>query len=77
MVTGWVSNPKFGGIKSSREKGRPTPHPKGRSYKGKTMCKGKFLIIAALLALSACGTVDGIGRDISGGANRVAGWMGG
>lgn len=41
------------------------------------MCKGKFLIIAALLALSACGTVDGIGRDISGGANRVAGWMGG
>lgn len=39
----------------------------------------KLLLIAALTALtaslSACGTVDGIGRDISGGANRVAGWF--
>ncbi|MDO8882152.1 MAG: hypothetical protein U0934_06375 [Pseudotabrizicola sp.] len=31
---------------------------------------------AALMALSGCATVEGIGRDISGGANRVAGWVG-
>lgn len=28
-----------------------------------------------LLLLAGCATVEGIGRDISGGANRVAGWM--
>lgn len=26
-------------------------------------------------ALAGCATVDGIGRDISGGANRVSGWL--
>ncbi|MDR0809650.1 MAG: entericidin EcnA/B family protein [Gemmobacter sp.] len=26
--------------------------------------------------LAGCNTVDGVGRDISGGANRVAGWFG-
>ena len=31
---------------------------------------------AALTILTGCGTVEGIGRDISGGANRVAGWIG-
>lgn len=31
--------------------------------------------LAGTMVLSACGTVDGIGRDISGGANRVAGWL--
>jgi predicted small secreted protein len=39
----------------------------------------KILILAAMVSLTAlagCGTVDGIGRDISGGANRVAGWLG-
>ncbi|MEH7826909.1 entericidin EcnA/B family protein [Gemmobacter denitrificans] len=36
----------------------------------------KLLLIAALAAVSGCATVDGIGRDISGGANRVAGWIG-
>ena len=39
----------------------------------------KFLIpavLAALTMLSGCATVDGIGRDISGGANRVSGWLG-
>ncbi len=35
------------------------------------------LILAVLLGLAGCGTVDGIGRDISGGANRVSGWIGG
>ncbi|MGB3281024.1 MAG: entericidin EcnA/B family protein [Pseudorhodobacter sp.] len=29
-----------------------------------------FLLLLA--ALSACGTIDGIGRDISGASNRVA-----
>lgn len=33
------------------------------------------LILAALLGLAGCGTIEGIGRDISGGANRVSGWM--
>ncbi|WP_210114908.1 entericidin [Pseudotabrizicola sediminis] len=31
---------------------------------------------AALTLLTGCATVEGIGRDISGGANRVAGWVG-
>lgn len=37
----------------------------------------KLLITALAVAtlLSGCATVDGIGRDISGGANRVAGWF--
>ena len=34
-------------------------------------------VLLALLALAGCATVEGIGRDISGGANRVAGWLGG
>ena len=37
------------------------------------------LAVAPLLgwavALTACATVEGIGRDISGGANRVNGWI--
>jgi predicted small secreted protein len=36
----------------------------------------KLLMIAALAALAGCNTVDGVGRDISGGANQVAGWLG-
>lgn len=40
------------------------------------MWKRKILLIAALAALAGCNTVDGIGQDISGGANRVAGWVG-
>lgn len=36
----------------------------------------KNLILTALLvALAGCATVEGIGRDISGGANRVNGWI--
>ena len=35
----------------------------------------KLMIVVLLTALSACATVDGIGRDISGGANRVNGWI--
>lgn len=31
-------------------------------------------ILLALL-VSGCATVDGIGRDISNGANRVSGWL--
>ncbi|MFN3846591.1 MAG: entericidin [Paracoccaceae bacterium] len=33
-------------------------------------------MLAGLMALSGCATVEGIGRDISGGANRVSGWIG-
>lgn len=36
----------------------------------------KLLWIVALATLAGCNTVDGIGQDISGGANRVAGWVG-
>jgi predicted small secreted protein len=40
----------------------------------------KLLVIAALAgafgALAGCNTVDGIGQDISGGANTVSDWLG-
>ncbi len=36
----------------------------------------KLVLMAALLALSACNTVSGVGQDISSGANHVAGWIG-
>ena len=37
----------------------------------------KHFLTAALIALSltACNTVDGVGRDISGAATRVGGWF--
>jgi predicted small secreted protein len=35
----------------------------------------KLMLIAVLAALTGCATVEGIGRDISGGANRVNGWI--
>lgn len=38
---------------------------------------GKLILMVLLVALASCGTVDGVGRDISGGANRVQGWLGG
>lgn len=34
-----------------------------------------FLLVAVLLTLAACNTVDGVGRDISGGAQRVGNWF--
>jgi predicted small secreted protein len=34
-----------------------------------------WLVLGLLSALSACGTVDGIGRDISGASNRVSDWL--
>ena len=34
-----------------------------------------LILLTALAALTACATVEGIGRDISGGANRVNGWI--
>lgn len=34
-----------------------------------------LMVLAALAALSACNTVDGVGQDISGGANTVANWF--
>ncbi len=35
----------------------------------------KLIALALLALLSACNTVDGVGQDISGGANRVAGFF--
>lgn len=35
----------------------------------------KLMLIVMLAALTGCATVEGIGRDISGGANRVNGWI--
>ncbi len=32
-------------------------------------------VLTALLAVAGCATIDGVGRDISGGANRVSGWL--
>lgn len=32
-------------------------------------------LIVATLALAGCNTVEGVGRDISGGANVVRGWF--
>ncbi len=38
----------------------------------------KTMLVAALLAaLAGCNTISGVGQDISGSANRVAGWIGG
>tara|TARA_R110002072_G_scaffold300166_1_gene477056 strand:+ start:2344 stop:2472 length:129 start_codon:yes stop_codon:yes gene_type:complete len=34
-------------------------------------------LLLATLAVSGCNTVEGVGRDISGGANVVRGWFGG
>ena len=36
-----------------------------------------IMVVAILAVLAGCNTVAGVGQDISGGANRVAGWMGG
>ena len=36
-----------------------------------------IMMMAVLAALAGCNTVSGVGQDISGGANRVAGWLGG
>lgn len=35
----------------------------------------KLVLILVLTCLAGCATVEGIGRDISGGANRVNGWL--
>lgn len=40
------------------------------------MTKGLWLALSvAVLALSACNTVEGVGRDISGASNIVRGWF--
>lgn len=36
----------------------------------------KFLLVATCLtALAGCSTVEGLGRDISGGARTIQGWL--
>lgn len=37
--------------------------------------KKAMILLAVLTVLSGCGTIDGMGRDISGGAQRVGGWF--
>lgn len=39
--------------------------------------KKTLVMIAVLVALGGCNTVSGVGQDISSGANRVSGWLGG
>ena len=36
-----------------------------------------LIVVAVMATLAGCNTIAGVGQDISGGANRVAGWMGG
>ncbi|MBB3985330.1 entericidin EcnA/B family protein [Sagittula sp. NFXS13] len=35
----------------------------------------KILIVMMALALASCGTVDGIGQDISAGSRTVQSWL--
>ncbi len=35
----------------------------------------KLMMIVVLGALTGCATVDGVGRDVSAGAQRVGGWF--
>ena len=35
------------------------------------------MVVAVMATLAGCNTISGVGQDISGGANRVAGWLGG
>lgn len=35
----------------------------------------KLMMIVVLAALAGCATVDGVGRDVSAGAQRVGGWF--
>jgi predicted small secreted protein len=35
----------------------------------------KIILLAVFTALAGCNTISGMGQDISGGANRVAGWL--
>lgn len=37
----------------------------------------KHIALIALLTLTACNTVAGVGEDVSGGARTVQGWFGG
>ncbi len=39
------------------------------------MTKLTALLVLLTLGLAGCATVEGVGRDISGGANRVSGWF--
>lgn len=35
----------------------------------------KFVILVVLTVLTGCNTIAGVGQDISGGAERVGGWL--
>lgn len=36
-----------------------------------------FFLVALVALVAGCNTVAGVGQDISSGANRVGGWLGG
>ena len=66
MATGWVFCRTSGGTKNKK------------SFQGMGQSMKKTIaMMAVLAALAGCNTVAGVGQDISGGANRVAGWLGG
>lgn len=35
----------------------------------------KLMMMVVLATLAGCATVDGVGRDVSAGAQRVGGWF--
>ncbi|HAV09137.1 MAG TPA: entericidin EcnA/B family protein [Rhodobacteraceae bacterium] len=39
------------------------------------MIRAVILLVAVLAGLSACGTIEGVGSDISAGARTVRGWF--
>lgn len=64
MAIGWGSSQMSGGMSSKNNK------------RAKKMTKMILVAAcAAVLLVSGCATVEGFGRDISGGANRVSGWI--
>lgn len=70
MATGRVFNPMFGGMKQNKTR---TIRAIEDMQMKRTMMKARPLALLALLAaLAACGTIDGVGRDISSASNRVS-----
>ena len=76
MATGWDFSLMCGGIRTNPVGGHAPPtrfNPMTRNETGNSM---KLLVmIAALVALCGCNTVNGVGQDISGGAATVQDWF--
>jgi len=39
------------------------------------MMRKTLLVLLSVFTLSGCGTIEGVGKDISGASRRVAGWF--